>query len=349
VSTPWSDMPPWLLRLLADTTPERAVETAMRAYKLRGIDHPRNDAGDRTLETVCRWLRSGSRLLDLSDEATVLALDKAGREPRWHALTTPEPGPVYVVRRSDSALRALLSDGGLPVLHSYLDLLSKARTLDRSHYDDPLVAVQPSPEGPIVTAWLRQENGGWATALGVSGPWDLFRWAHLRSRVRAGGAIGGLWFVNLPLVLNAVAAIIESREVARVQPARKLRKGARGARKGRGVRPKVYRLDPHALSSWTERVVRETPPDVPRRSPASTDAPRTMRLHTCREHTRRTWVLTPEPGEEVVATRPGRERKDGTRATLYCVMRRVQAHARGKGIAPRPVHLVVPGRATLPE
>lgn len=345
MSTPWADMPPWLLRLLADTTPERAVETAMRAYKLRGIDHPRNDAGDLTIETVCRWIRSGSRLLDLSDDATIRTLDGAGREPRWHALTTPEPGPVYVVRRSESALRAVLGERGQPVLDGYLDALAQARTMDRAHYDAPLVAVQPSPEGPIVTAWLRRARGGWATALGVSGPWDLFRWAHLRSRVIEQGMVEpltALWYMNLPIVLNAVSAIIEAREVVRVQPARKLRKGTRGARKGRGVRPEVYRLDPHALSSWTERVVRETPADAPRRSPASTDAPRTMRLHTCREHTRRVWVLAPEPGEAVVATRPGRERSDGTRATLYAVQRRVQAHARGTGIAPRPVHLVTP-------
>ena len=338
MSTPWSDMPPWLLRLLADTTPERVVETAMRAYRLRGIDHPRNEAGDRTLETTCRWIRSGSRLLHLVEEDTFFALDRLGDEPRWHALTTPEPGPVYVVRRDELGIRSILADKGLPVLNGYLDLLSNARVMDKAHYTDPLIAVQPSPDGPIVTAWLPQESGGWATALGVSGSWDLFRWAHLCSRVGT-GALVDLWYLNLPIALNAVAAIIEAREVVRVQATRKRRKGARGARKGRGVRPEVYRLDPHALSSWTERVVRETPSDAPRRSPSSTDATRTVRLHTCREHTRRTWVLSPAEGEPVVETRLGRERQDGTRATLYCVMRRVQAHARGVGVEPRPIVL----------
>jgi hypothetical protein len=333
-------MPPWLLRLLADTTPERAVETAIRAYRLRGIEfQSRNEAGDLTLETTCRWIRSGSRLLHLVEEDTFFALDRLGDEPRWHALTTPEPGPVYVVRRDELGVRSALAPEGPGGLSDYIDTLARVRVLDGGHYTDPLIAVQPSPDGPIVTAWIRQTTGEWATALGVSGSWDLFRWAHLRSR-GADEPFSAIWMLNLNAVLNAVAAIIEAREVVRVQAARKRRKGARGARKGRGVRPEVYRLDPHALSSWTERVVRETPSDAPRRSPASTDVPRTVRLHTCREHTRRTWVLSPAEGEPVVETRLGRERQDGTRATLYCVMRRVQAHARGTGIAPRPIRLV---------
>jgi len=93
------------------------------------------------------------------------------------------------------------------------------------------------------------------------------------------------------------------------------------------------------LSSWTTRVSREEIPYTPRSPAPASDAARTVRLHTCREHQRRTWVVTPQPEEIVIDTRLGKVRKDGSRAVLHCVLRTIQEHARGSGVSPRSVVL----------
>jgi hypothetical protein len=369
---PWSDLSPWMLRVLADTTPEKAAVTLEETCRLRGVGYDDSPTGRFTATTFSAWLRGGSKVVNIDDPKVAASLHSIGVTPRFHALVTDDPADeVYMVKGAgwatlnalDRALGQAEEAGHTEQvleigrhLQVLLDAADRCKEQGLFVYET-VVAVIPGPQGPVLGLWVPDDGSAvvrnegergldWVIPEHQIGPWEILRWhtfgqdCQAQERSEQGPGDLTAFSVVIKVAINAVAAIMEAREVVRVKQARRPAKGTRGARKRRkAVRPQVYTLDPHALSSWTMRVDRETATDVPRRSPASTDGTRTVCLHTCREHQRRTWVVSPEPGEVVVDTRLGKVRKDGSRATLHCVLRTIQEHARGSDVSPRSVVL----------
>lgn len=343
-----ANMPRWMARALTDAHPSQAFNTVMATGTMRGepfigelrkaeskrlrakgvqvdtsdlnslLSIPKGmfeggsyEAFSATMEAYSRWLHSGSPLIQL-DRKSHEALDQLVT-PRFHALTRMEgEGRTYLV--------------------DFVDGVSGA-TVD--------FLIQTTPEGPRVGTFsqARDESESNYHKL-FSGPWDVLRW---HAREWEDYYPEGIWsslVASLRIALNAVAAIEESREILRRAPAAKKSKRKRGRDRGRSRVPKplVYWLEKNALDAWVEKTVRrDRPSSGGSRGPHERTG--TRRLHNCREHYRRTWVLQPREGEAVIEVGEGRARKDGSRATLYRVMRRVQAHARGTDVRPQALQV----------
>jgi hypothetical protein len=345
-------MPRWMSRILADAHPTKAFEVVMatatvreepfvqmmkeaemtRMLETRPTDDlistgewPRaaleggySEAFSSTMEAYSRWLHSGSPAIQLDKNAR-RSLDQLVT-PRFHALTRMEgEGRTYLVEDMDERGNAM-------------DIL-----------------VQATPEGPKVSVFtqsVHQTESNYHKLF--SGHWDILRW-HGREwekySMHGAGRKQSIEFQDyiagyVRMALNAVAAIEESREILRRAPVSKKSKRKRGKDRGRSKAPKplVYWLEQNALDAWVEKTVAVT-----RSSSEGSSTPGertgTRRLHNCREHYRRTWVLRPREGEAVIEVGEGRVRKDGSRATLYRVMRLVEAHARGTDVAPQALQV----------
>ena len=306
-------MPAWVLRGLADAHPEKAADTVKLMAEARGnLEMACNfrtetEGEELTLHmlfcALSAWLRSGSRIVEIDPAAR----DILGKipTPRFHALTTEDDDqPCYLV------------------------------AIPHPDYGIVDLFLWASPMGPMVSAIYhlqRPEGPVFGFDVALSGPWDILRWhaaqadAHLAEEMP-----------HLARALNAIAAIQEQGEI--IRPANGNPRQKRQKRQKRGLRgaglpsPVRYRLDPTGLTAWRERREAPTQPTKPARDGEPT---RTIRLHNCSAHTRRMWVASPADGEPVIATRAGKLRKDGTRATLHCVIRSVEAHAKGGGVRPQ--------------
>jgi len=338
-----ANMPRWMARILADAHPSQAFDAVMVTATLRGeplVEYMEKagasdllgssmgldgmphggarEAFSATMETYSRWLHSGSPAIQLDKNARC-SLDQLVT-PRFHALTRMEgEGRTYLVEDMDERGNAM-------------DIL-----------------VQATPEGPRVSVFtqsVHQTESNYHKLF--SGHWDILRW-HGREwenySIHGAGRQQSIEFQDyiagcMRLALNAVAAIEESREILRRAPASKKSKRKRGKDRGRSKAPKplVYWLDQNALDAWVERTVATSQSSSEGSSPPG-ERTGTRRLHNCREHYRRTWVLHPREGEAVIEVGEGRPRKDGSRAVLYRVMRLVQAHARGTDVAPQTLQV----------
>ena len=334
-----ANMPRWMARILADAHPSQAFSTVMRVGSTRkesfiqrmqeaeksallrssmGLDDGENsvvrgwqEAFSSTVEAYSRWLHSGSPVirLDRKSHETLSQLSS----PRFHALTRMEgEGRTYLV--------------------DFVDGVSGA-TVD--------FLIQPTAEGPIVSTFSQAKDDLESHYhKGFSGFWDVLRW---HGKEWENNYPEGMWsslVTSLLIALNAVAAIEESREILRRAPTSKKSKRKRGKDRGRSKAPKplVYWLEQNALDAWVEKTVRHDRPSSGGIQ-GSHERTGTRRLHNCREHYRRTWVRRPREGEAVIEVGQGRVRKDGSRATLYRVMRLVEAHARGTDVAPQALQV----------
>jgi len=252
---------------------------------------------------LASWLQSGSPLISLdADSAGILDTLKS---PRFHALTLPAGSP-------DNARTYAINLPMEDCMYSFF--------------------VWASVSGPVVHAiCLVDEGEGQGGELGVNldlcGAWDEIRW-HEQSK-KFSSEINSVF----TRVINAVAAIEESREVLR-RPKKsdtgKKRKKRLIRRKGRAV---TYRLDQNALDAWVERVARSRPMGPVEPVQRGESGPR--RIHECREHTRRLWVSSPAEGEAVLGVREGR------RGQLFRVKRTVKKHVRGSVVEPKTLKLTV--------
>lgn len=306
-----NEIPRWLLRILADTAPEKTFDVVVRAARLRGdreildvvLTDPNSARACRSLWlTLAAWIQSGSPLLSL-DTGAERILDNL-TTPRFHALTLPVEDP---------------DDGRTYVMHF--------DTEKRGMVD---VFVWPSFKGPILSVIFQPEGSDFGIELTLSGEWDAIRW---QAACATGSEVHPSDLPWIRRAINAVAAVEESREILRrASPARKTpRKKSRRSNRSRAPKPITYWLDANALDAWTERTASRTSPATP----ASSDREPTgnRRLHQCREHARRIWVKAPKEGEAILAIRPGKA------GSLYCVKRRVEAHARGEGVRPRSCNI----------
>ena len=343
-----ANMPRWMARALADAHPSQAFNTVMATGTMRGepfIREMREAEAKRlrqkgvqvdtsnledvlsipaemfeggayaafsaTMEAYSRWLHSGSPVLRIDKDAQ-LALDQLAT-PRFHALTRMEgEGRTYLVDFTD------------PVSGDALDFL-----------------VQPTPEGPNVSTFSQQKGkdvSHYHTLF--SGPMDLLFWHAKLWEDHYPDRISTQMVNSMRLAINAVAAVEEAREVLRraPEPKKARRRRTRDRKRSKAPKPLVYWLEQNALDAWVEKSVRHDR-QTTSQSHVPSERTGTRRLHNCREHYRRTWVLQPREGEAVIEVGEGRARKDGSRATLYRVMRRVQAHARGTDVQPQALQM----------
>ena len=321
-----ADMPRWMTRIMADAHPSQAFNTVMRvgsnrkeAFVQLMLDSEETEwsgagmkeAFSSTVEAYSRWLHSGSPVLrlDRKSHETLSQLSS----PRFHALTRMEgEGRTYLVDFVDA------------VSGDAVDFL-----------------VQPTAGGPRVGAFSQKRDEGESNYhKGLSGFWDVLRWHAREWEDYYPESMWSSLVDSLQIALNAVAAIEESREILRRAPTSKKSKRKRGKdrRRSKVPKPLVYWLEQNALDAWVEKKVRHD-----RSSSGRSQGPHertgTRRLHNCREHYRRTWVLRPREGEAVIEVGQGRPRKDGSRATLYRVMRLVEAHARGTDVQPQALQM----------
>jgi hypothetical protein len=314
---PWSDIPEWALRALADSDPSKAYDVVTRLYQAKGLgaltQHKDWETSGRvSLEAVSRWLRSGSQFVRVHESDVLDTIMRLGPEPRWHALTREGPGFMVDIHPKYA------SDKFAPEGTNPLNLLT-------------LIFVQPTVNGPRIHPWnVVLEQDAWGSCIPLSGIWDLLSWQSVLSDPR----IQGIPLVGVSsLACNIVAAILDAdEEIALRLRGKKEREAMQGMKK---VRPVVYRLDPTGMKTWVKKVVQQDKEAA--RGPSNTT--RTVRLHMCKGHKRKTWVKAPGPDEAVIGRRQGKTRKDGTCATLYCVKRPVIGHARGTGVAEKPVIL----------
>ena len=321
---PWDHLPEGILRTLADCAPSRAAQVGAATFGLLGLHYVPHVGGDITMETLCRWLRSGSRVLPIQEDPVLAALEQLGPTPRFHALSTPAPGVMI-----HFPFHKLI-----PPEQPY-----HRRQLEAYFY------VEPTAQGPWLSGlvkWMPEDP--WEVLEEPSGVWDLLSHETYLQQIRilepSTQLIHKMVYAIAVIAMHAAAAIVEAREILKMRPRPKRKKGGRGSRQRRRLRPQVYTLDPHALSTWTQRTIHESAPQGSQgaRGPST----RVVRLHTCKEHYRRVWVATPAPTDTVVDSKLGRVRKDGTRRKLFAVMRRILPHARGTGVVPAPIVLRSP-------
>jgi len=316
-----ANMPNWMKRIMADAHPSRVFESVKQTALMRDdvlsqnlsqpISEPYHKALAATMEAYSRWIHSGSPAIRLDDRSKK-TLEQLS-SPRFHTLTRMDgEGRTYLVDFLDS-------EGGV------IDVLVRATR------QGPHVSVFVQAKGDPISSYVR----------GFSGVWDILRWhGALRSETRPWVERQAPVMRFLLTAMNAVAAIEESREILRRAPEPKKSKSQRRKQRSRSrtPRPLVYWLERNALDAWVEKTVHLGPPrSVERQGPHERTGVR--RLHNCREHYRRTWVLRPREGEAVIEVSHGRPRKDGSRATLYRVMRVVQAHARGTDVRPQALQV----------
>lgn len=335
-----ANMPRWMLRILADAHPSQAYDVVMVTATLRGeplVEYMEKaessdllssmnsggmlyggsrEAFSATMETYSRWIHSGSPQIQL-DEKSLRSLSQLAT-PRFHALTRMEgEGRTYLVEDVQQGI-----------------------TMN--------ILIQATPEGPKVGLFTQASNQTESNYHPIfSGYWDILRW-HGRewekyvdpNRKESNKVMQNYIAKWVRLALNAVAAIEESREILRRAPTSKKSKRKRGKDRGRSKAPKplTYWLDQNALDAWVERTVATSQSSSEGSSPPG-ERTGTRRLHNCREHYRRTWVLRPREGEAVIEIGEGRSRKDGSRPMLYRVMRLVQAHARGTDVTPQSLQV----------
>lgn len=308
-----NNMPAWMLRILADAAPDKAPEVILRTARLRDDQVIRAIEGRPEILSGCEaiwialaaWIQSGSSLIEL-DEGSKQILDTL-TTPRFYALTAQREQP-----------------GGLGSRVYVLRFASET-------YGATDVFVWPSYTGPILTVISNPAGVNFGLETELCGEWDHIRW---QAACAPNSGIHPYDLQWLARSLNAVAAVEESREILRRATSAKTKKNKRKLRSRRhrqlsqAAKPITYWLDANALDAWTERTASPTSatpaPPSPNREPTGT-----RRLHQCREHTRRMWVKTPKDDEAVLGT------KTGKIGTLYCVQRRVEAHARGEGVRPQ--------------
>lgn len=322
--SPWTHLPEWLLRTLADCAPSRAAEVGAATFGLRGVPYVPHVGGDIAMETMCRWLRSGSRVLTIQEDPVLAALEQLGPTPRFHALSTPAPGVMIRI--------------------PFNKLVPPGQAYHRRQFE-AYFYVEPTAQGPWLSGfvkWIPEDP--WQVLEEPSGVYDLLSHETYLQQIRilepSTQLIHKGMYAIAVIAMHAAAAIVETREIVQRRPRPKRKKGGRGSRQRRRPRTQVYTLDPHALSAWTQRTVRETAPQGSQgsRGPST----RVVRLHTCKEHYRRVWVASPAPTDTVVDSKLGRVRKDGTRRKLFAVKRRILPHARGRGVVPAPIVLRSP-------
>lgn len=312
---------PWVLNILARNAPEaalfdRVLARAGHALKNGGKEGQQAEAlisslleqysAEVTLVTTARWvalaswLQSGSPLISV-DEASAGILDTL-ESPRFHALTLPAGS-------DDNARTYAINWAGSDFVYTFF--------------------VWASVAGPVVHAVLVSKNFGQDGEIGMSvdlsGSWDALRWQANKKDLSP--EMRGAF----TRIINAVAAIEESREVLRRSESKKAgkrRKKRLIRRKGRAV---TYRLDQNALDAWVERVAR--PRQAGFAEPVGRQESSPRRIHECREHTRRMWVRSPAEGEAVLGVREGRK------GQLFCVKRVVKKHGRGSVVGPKTLKL----------
>jgi hypothetical protein len=345
-SYPWSDMPRWMIRSIADCHPDRAVETLTLMCKNAGLHHCWPAAQEKIsgfdFAALSRWFHSPQKLIQLSKPAVDL-LDQA--EPRFHAL--PEFG--------DKPWRkgAVFSFPG----HGHPMFV----------YAEPYRDGDGDP-GILYVAWHKDHVGSWCPIVPMQRPDDLedwmetgdsrklyvpesrtMVWTHRQHLIEREGSNINLIIAHdgtrldmgkiLRVAVNALAALHEDPKLI----VGKRQKGQKRARREKTSGMKRITLDVDGMRIITRRWIIEDNQEGQEGPQFRMGDRKKPGIHTVQPHEFHVWVRAPKPDEKSVATKVKTDRR-GKQITYFKVKRwrgREGAYSRGEGVvSPTPSKMV---------